>query len=155
VQLLGTRVRVFCTRGLFEPRVVTHAWFKVQAQFKSTTSKIHPGRSGVASIPKEPKQGREAELRVSPLQGAQKSLRPCSGEAALTLQYNSQGSDCQPQWPECFIPHSRTTVQYSTVQYSTVQYSAVQCSTVQYNATQYCTMVLYSLSFTTSTTMKV
>jgi hypothetical protein len=28
---------------------------KVQAQFKSTTSKIHPGRSGVTSIPKEPK----------------------------------------------------------------------------------------------------
>jgi hypothetical protein len=29
--------------------------FKVHALFKSTSSKIHPGRSGVASIPKEPK----------------------------------------------------------------------------------------------------
>jgi hypothetical protein len=27
--------------------------FKVQAQFKSTTSKVHPGRSGVASTPKD------------------------------------------------------------------------------------------------------
>jgi hypothetical protein len=32
-----------------------YARFKVQAQFKSTASKIHPGKSGVASIPKEPK----------------------------------------------------------------------------------------------------
>jgi galactosylceramidase len=28
---------------------------QLEAQFKSTTSKMHPGRSGVASIPKEPK----------------------------------------------------------------------------------------------------
>jgi hypothetical protein len=30
-------------------------WFKVQAQFKSTTCKIYLRRSGVASIPTEPK----------------------------------------------------------------------------------------------------
>jgi hypothetical protein len=80
--------------------------FKVQAQFKSTTSKVHPGRSGVASIPA---QFKSTTSKVHPGR---------SGVASIPAQFKFTTSKIHPGTvgleSQSQLPPSQNQVQVAT-----------------------------------------